>query len=1219
MRFSIYPRAVLHNEIDRKGAVTSIDAAVHRIRTGEKGLAENTEKLRELLSKGKKDTYKKRKAQILPAATFSGIFSTRDRDVPLAEKFTEHNGTRTYDIDGIKRNHIGAIKTELSLQPYIFLVFISPSYEGLKAFERTYPVPTTANDLEHKYVWALGKARLDQTLSHYGYQCDSGDDPTRLCFLSHDPDVYYDPSKPIGTWDRDAYHIETQRQEREQSQARQQPRTELEKRQWNNTEIDPRALNFIDPDGIHYDDWFRVIAACKASGLSWQDVDQWSSRGTKHQDGDIEKRWDGINTTDLSWGTVIYFAQQGGYQLPQRNRPPKLQNANSPPPRGVSEQARPEKPTSDATLETLDENRAARETATETFFTDASDETLHILLIKDATGTGKTHTTLAKSKAHDKRTIMNAPHNALAAQAVETAREQGYENPFHILGREHNWDESGIADIPVAERTADLFDRNNCIMVDQIKAYTDKRLAPRTYCEHKCPFREGCPHLAQYKGLAQRDFIVNCTPNLLFDLNMRSYLESLVNATEEVSDEELAIDAMLGTETDAPKAFDFAKLDDYSVSSLYTDVILSQSEFKTLKKVWDGTPTGDFAKRILKAFEKKNPHKIVKALRKAFESTADHHKSIAKALTQHARQGTIEYAEHPKSSDESKRLLTEKVVKYDDGRQFIPVDFDAYKELKSKDIPCVHPQHLTTTSVGETVCVPHAPVEALISGVPVDKLTPVWQNGATPIDLIRIFLDSIGDDRHAPIRRTFRNGDPPVAILTFSVPPQAPVGIIPQIAMLSATSDIEDTQRSFDRQAVTFSEHTGGDLQWASGVQVYQYPDARLTSASVFEYPVDDDDKRLLQSEPTGLTPTAEKRISKLNDWAKQVNGLTAFISYKDIAEQFSEHVDGFDVLTHFDKVAGLNFEGLKYLVVFGYPKVKHEIVMEHARKIFVSDHQQLPKGAYDELTEVDEYQENGITITERRYKDPRLEKIRHQLSTEKLEQAIGRARHPRWTDTTTVIFTNAPVNATPRATLFTDAAFKLSETPNDIPNAIATINDAEQRGDVQAVMETQDVSQRTAERRTKASRDQKNAERDKRIIELHRADKSKREIERILKSENFKVSYRTIGDVIECCLNVNAYKYIPIGDDAKAAAPENVDEPCEEQTSGEKNTNGHHRVPRSEYSRLFESEARAELQHCTKTSDYAGASLLRSLFRKRCWSIETNKTGTRYLTSHNP
>ena len=79
----------------------------------------------------------------------------------------------------------------------------------------------------------------------------------------------------------------------------------------------------------------------------------------------------------------------------------------------------------------------------------------------------------------------------------------------------------------------------------------------------------------------------------------------------------------------------------------------------------------------------------------------------------------------------------------------------------------------------------------------------------------------------------------------------------------------------------------GGNLDWADGVQVYQFQDARLTAASVFDYPLTANGKRQLQDAPIGLTATAENRLAKLNDWAKQTDGLTAFISYKE----FTQHL----------------------------------------------------------------------------------------------------------------------------------------------------------------------------------------------------------------------------------------------------------------------------------------------------------------------------------------
>ena len=762
--------------------------------------------------------------------------------------------------------------------------------------------------------------------------------------------------------------------------------------------------------------------------------------------------------------------------------------------------------------ETLEENRANRETATDHFMGTTETDTLHILLIKEDTGTGKSYTLIAKAQQHGKRPLAQLPHSDLAKQAVDLAFQLGFKDPFHLLGRGHNWNESGIEGIPIEQRTAELFDKNNCIMFDQVQEYTDNRIAPRTYCYHKCPFIGSrdpetgkilhieCPHLLQYVDLGNRDFVASCTPNLPFDLNMRGYLQSLVTATDEPSDEELAIDAILGTESEATENFDFAIIDDYGINGLYTDVTLRESEFKRLKKAWHGTPTATFAALVLKAFKKKKPHKIFKALRKAFDSTVEHHAEISEALTQHARNGVVEYADPPKGSKETQRLLAEKQVIYEDGgKQFIPVDFEAYKELTDKGIPSIHPDKLQTQEIGERVRVRHTPTRALIAGVPLAKLTPVWQKGATPIELLDIFLKSIGNDKNAPINRTFTAGDTPSAVLTFSIPPQAPIGILPQIAMLSATTDTNDTQRAFDGQDVTFSEHTGGILEWEEGVQVSQYTDARLTSASVFEYPLDAAGKRKLQEQPIGLTPTAEKRLAKVNDWAKQVDGTTAFISFKEFTEDgtpLAETVNSFDIVTHFDKVAGLNFDGLKFLVVFGYPKVKHEVVMEQARKQYASDSEPLPKGdptlcddngekisEYMQLSEDVTVTENGITITERRYKEPSLEKIRHQLATEKIDQAIGRARLPVWADTRTLIFTDAPIgNITERATLFSSAAFNLAETPDTLSEAMDRIANVEVSGDVKAVMETKGVSERTAQRHTQEARQQTKAERDAEI-----------------------------------------------------------------------------------------------------------------------------------------
>ena len=941
-------------------------------------------------------------------------------------------------------------------------------------------------------------------------------------------------------------------------------------------------------------------------------------------------------TQDADKTRIREFLFEHGYgndpkaYISKRNdKPAKLQHIDTPP----------------APTETHEENSKDREAATDRFLSsDPPKNLIQIQLVGDDTGTGKTYTAIARAKEHKKAVLALTEHNKLAEQSIEIALELGFKNPLHLQGREHNWDASGIAEIPIADRTAALFDLNICIMGEPVREYIKKNLAARNYCMLFCPFRTDeqgniiCKYLQQYEGIEDRDFIVTSNLQLFFDPSQHPYLSTLINAKTEPTDALLAIDAMLGTTSEESQTF--ALVDDYQLSMLYPEKAFSQERFKALKKAWSGTPTAKFASLMLKAFEKRKPQKIVKALRNTLESTSEHHDEISKHLAQHARRGVVEHTIPAKASKETQKLLSEKHVCYDDGgKQFIPVNITAYLELKEKDVPVIHPNTLASdVNIGEEVIIPHTPLAALKANISLKDLTPVWQKGVTPIDLIKMFLSQIGNPKNAPIKRDFTESKKKNnAVLTFSIPPQAPVGILSHITMLSATVDPADTRRAFSGQPVAFSDYTGREIKYADGVETYQYQDAKLTSGSIFEYPTDTEGKRQLQEPPTGLKATAKKRLAKLNDWAKQVDGLTAFISYKELTSvPFREHVDGFDIVTHFDKITGLNFKGLKLLIVFGCPKVKHEVLMWHAHKQYASDSEPLPKAdptvfdengkvisEYMQLTEEVTVSENGYEITERRYKKPRLEKIRHQLSTEKLKQTLGRARFIRWEDTTTLLITNTPVKGfTERANLFSDAALNLAETPGEIPAAMDRIKVAVETGDVQAVMETKDISQRTAERETQPVRKALETEKNATILRLHQEGYNQSEIERQLKSMGYTkgISRKTIRSVIKDDVQVgkndNAYKYIPIGDVANAHPPTNPDAPCvdsETLHTSEPDTqtcDTSPMIPFTDYSRLDLNTARKELERCQERNNYNGAAFLRSHIQKRERQLQALKKG---------
>ena len=954
----------------------------------------------------------RKKKETLPAAAFSGEFKQRK-----AAALRCHSGWIGLDIDGLTPKQTQDVKAALRKRDDIIFAFISPSGRGIKAFVCVNPVPKTPN--EHKIAYnAIVDAFQDFT-QKYNIKIDTGaSDVSRLCFLAYDPEAIHNADPEI-------IHVDLT------EPPASHPNRRFPGKVGNSfsvEDVDSDVLDFI-PNDLDYERWRNVGMGIKAAGLPFSVFSQWTGGQRKRSTGDWvtidpEKIWQSFRSSGIGWGTVVHYAQEFGYQPPVRT--PKLYRKS-------------EKQTPAPERQTLQENRAARETAADAFLEtresarEKADPKIKILLVKDSTGTGKTTTFFSKAQTHKRHVLAMLSHTELAQQAVAIASSYGFENPLKLRSREENWEASGLEQIPEPLRDVRHFKLNICIKVDKVREYEEKRMPARHFCETKCGFKEQCPYLAQYVGLEQRDFVATCTPNLLFDPRWGGYLQTLLEGVPRL-----------------------AILDDYSVDSLYPLFQFKQSEFETLSQLWHGTVTGAFIKSVLGAFLESQPAAIFPIFKEALEAlTDDVRNEIAFNLTQHVRVGTIERASDPKFEQATRRLISDRFIKYDDGSKsdWIPRDSKAYlyleqRESELKDTPdalkfnFIDPSIVKNSKIGTTQNYPIDALSALNKGVPIQKITPRFSRGVTPIDTLKILCASVKIPENAPVsRKVSKSGE---NTLEFYLPPQAPIGTVSQIAMLSATSDTESVKNAFKGQNVDFSVHEGGQLAWAEGVQVWQYAHARITSSSVFEFEIDADDKRKLQEPPIGLTETAERRLAKLNAFAESVDGRSVFVSYKEFTTLFVEAVNKFDDVTHFDKLIGLNFDGLKFLAVFGYPKVRHEVVIEHAQKQFASESEALPKGLYDEVTQTAEFQEDGITITERRYLDPRLEKIRHQLATQKIEQAIGRARLPVWRNTTTLVFTNALVpNITERAALFGLEAFMKAKTLDGLSRLEREITEA--------------------------------------------------------------------------------------------------------------------------------------------------------------------------------
>lgn len=122
----------------------------------------------------------------LPAVAWQGEFTYRNESGILT-----HSGLVAVDIDNLPPDEMERYIKMLTANKYTHILFRSPRMNGLKVIIR---IPA---DIEHhkEYVGAIG----DQYRKHAPKYYDHYDDLARLCFVSHDPDIYYNPDSEVFT------------------------------------------------------------------------------------------------------------------------------------------------------------------------------------------------------------------------------------------------------------------------------------------------------------------------------------------------------------------------------------------------------------------------------------------------------------------------------------------------------------------------------------------------------------------------------------------------------------------------------------------------------------------------------------------------------------------------------------------------------------------------------------------------------------------------------------------------------------------------------------------------------------------------------------------------------------------------------------------------------------------------------------------------------------
>jgi putative DNA primase/helicase len=159
---------------------TSLEQIIIDIREGK--YKDKIEPIRRLQKEGKNSDVKELKKHLL-AFTPSGVFKSKR----TTKTISEYSGLVILDIDNLSTEELKRIIPIIHLAFYTYAAFISPRGNGIKII-----VPVNTSKEHHKVAYKQVAQYYEQALN---IEIDtSGSDISRLCFVSFDPNCYFNKS-----------------------------------------------------------------------------------------------------------------------------------------------------------------------------------------------------------------------------------------------------------------------------------------------------------------------------------------------------------------------------------------------------------------------------------------------------------------------------------------------------------------------------------------------------------------------------------------------------------------------------------------------------------------------------------------------------------------------------------------------------------------------------------------------------------------------------------------------------------------------------------------------------------------------------------------------------------------------------------------------------------------------------------------------------------------
>lgn len=155
------------------------------------------QRLRNLYNAGDFSAYNTLKVE-LPAFIVSGVYKGSYKKERLDESLKEYTQMVCLDFDKMPKEELDSVKKAICASPYTLSCFVSPSGHGLKVICKV----STGREYH-----SLAYRRLSKYYKQLiGYEADKTcHNIARLCFFSHDPDLYYNEDAEV--YEVDLSHV----------------------------------------------------------------------------------------------------------------------------------------------------------------------------------------------------------------------------------------------------------------------------------------------------------------------------------------------------------------------------------------------------------------------------------------------------------------------------------------------------------------------------------------------------------------------------------------------------------------------------------------------------------------------------------------------------------------------------------------------------------------------------------------------------------------------------------------------------------------------------------------------------------------------------------------------------------------------------------------------------------------------------------------------------